>query len=188
MSSDGNRRPRSLVRLLTLQFWRLTSKEEISGLINHLIDLISQSHQAWIWCVGTSDSVLWGPRLPRLLKSKIVQVKIIKVKTDQVGKTEDKWICCLAIIGESWIDFCWGHFIHAPGLFHKVWGLIHSGASCGILLASCRVLADTLRFCTKVRDLVERFGGRDTSWTWGLQDMVGSGCGEVFLSQAGIFL
>jgi len=26
-------------------FWHLTSKEEISGLINHLIGLISQSHQ-----------------------------------------------------------------------------------------------------------------------------------------------
>ena len=144
-----------------MTFWHLTSKEEISGLVNRLIGLISQPHQDEAGVLGqvTNDILLKS----KIVQVKIVQMKIVKVKTDQVGKTEDKWICCLAIIGESWIDFCWGHFIHAPELFHKVWGLIHSGASCGILLASCRVLADTLRFCTKVRDLVERFGGRDTS-------------------------
>ena len=96
-----------------------------------------------------------------------------------------KWICCLAIIEESWIDFCWGHFVNAPGLFHKVWGLIHSGASCGILLASYRALAGTLGFCTKVRDLVERFGGRDTSWTWGLQDTVDRAVGRFLYPKLG---
>jgi len=74
----------------------LTSKEEISGLINHLIGLISQPHQDEAGVLGQVTSVMyeWGPSLSRLLKSKIVQVKIVqmkivKVKTDQVRKIED---------------------------------------------------------------------------------------------------
>jgi len=61
------------MRLLTLFYLELTSKEEISGLINHLIGLIGHSHQAWTWCVGAGDSGMfeWGPSLPRLFKSRL---------------------------------------------------------------------------------------------------------------------
>jgi len=60
--------PGDFVRLLTLHFWRLTSKEEISGLINYLIYLISQSHQALIWCVGTSDSSAMGTKAAKTVE------------------------------------------------------------------------------------------------------------------------